>query len=75
VTPGEAPVTAEFGERILGRFSFLASLGQFEEGPLLVLLERRYGVEGRLGSLVDDGCQPEPFGPDPISGAGGGRTR
>ena len=74
VAPGEAPVAAQFGERFFGSLSVLASLGQVGEGPLLVLLQRRQGVEGRVGSLVDDRCQPAPFGPEFIDGAGGSRT-
>ena len=39
VTPGEAPVASQFGERFFGSSSFLASLGQVGEGSLLVLLQ------------------------------------
>ena len=70
VTPGKTPATAEFGERFFDSLSFLASLGRVGDGPLLVSHERRQGVEGCVRSLVDDPCQPEPFGPERIDQEG-----
>lgn len=67
----EAPVATESCKGFLGGLAFLTGSGEVGHRPLLVFLERRQGIEGCSGCLVDDGRQPAPFGPELFDGTRG----
>jgi hypothetical protein len=68
--PGEAPVTAEFSEYVLGGLSFLAVFSEVGGGALNIPLERREFVEERARRSVDDRSKAKALRPELADGVG-----
>jgi hypothetical protein len=64
-------VPPELFEGFLGDLSILSRRGELGGGVLLVALEGSEGVEGWVGSSVDDRGEASAFGPEFVDAAAG----